>query len=237
LFKRYFVLGLPFMAVEKFYPRLFGDCICVSEASRQRFGIRRARVISNGINESLLDAAPADGDYISFVGRLHIHNKGLDTLVKAMAAGGGSVAIAGRGRDEGRLRDMVDRAGLGGKIRLAGYLDENEKARLISESRMFVLPSRYEGQGIVVLEAAACGKPVIVSDIPELSFAVEAGFGISFKAGDHKDLAEQIGRLWEDEGARRQMSRRAREYAKAYTWEKIAAQYEGFLVEAAKGAQ
>lgn len=233
LFKRYFVLGLPFMAIEKFYPRLFRDCICVSEASKQKFGLKEASVISNGISDSLLETDSIDGDYASFVGRLHIHNKGLDTLVKAAAIKRFKASVAGRGRDEAKLREMINGAGLSGRIGLAGYLDEDEKVRFISKSRLFVLPSRYEGQGIVVLEAAACGKPVVVSDIQELSFAVEAGFGISFKAGDHKDLAEKINLLWEDEDARKRMSGRAREFAREHTWGKIATEYEHVLIQVA----
>ncbi len=87
----------------------------------------------------------------------------------------------------------------------------------------------FEGWGIVVLEAAACGKPVIVSDIPELQYAVDAGFGISFKTGDAKDLASKIRFLLENEQLRIEMGQKAREYANDYTWDKISLDYEQFL--------
>ncbi len=82
-----------------------------------------------------------------------------------------------------------------------------------------------------LLEAAALGKPVIVSDIPELHYAVEAGFGLSFKSEDPCDLAKKIEFLLANEGLRKEMGRKAKEYAKDFTWDKIADEYEGFLIE------
>jgi len=61
------------------------------------------------------------------------------------------------------------------------------------------MPSRFEGQGIVALESASMGKPVIVSDIPGLRYVVENGFGISFKNEDIEDFKEKINYLWNNE--------------------------------------
>ena len=83
--------------------------------------------------------------------------------------------------------------------------------------------------------AAACGKPVVVSDIPELRYAVDAGFGISFKTGDAKDLSEKIKFLLEHEVLRREMGQRAKEYARGFTWDEIAARYESFLEDTSAG--
>ena len=68
--------------IERYYPKLFRNVICVSEASKNKFGLIGASVIPNGIDE-VSEAISPERDYISFVGRLHIHNKGLDTLIGA----------------------------------------------------------------------------------------------------------------------------------------------------------
>jgi glycogen(starch) synthase len=231
LFKRYFILGLPFMFVEQFYPGSFSDAITVSEASRTKFGLQNAVVIPNGIDSALLETVPSDGKYIAFLGRIQIHNKGLDTLIDALTLTDAAVALAGRGRDEERLTVLAKNKKVIEKIDLRGHLSEQEKADFLSRSKFLVLPSRYEGQGIVLLEAAACRKPVIVSDIPELRFAVEAGFGMSFRTGDAKDLAEKMDMLSKDEILRKEMGQKGREYAKAFTWDNIAEKYEDYLTQ------
>lgn len=241
LIKRYFILGVPFMIIEKFYPRLFKNIICVSEASRDKFGLSKAEIIPNGIDNGLFvtdflgNKHFEEKEYISYLGRLHIHNKGLDTLIKAMKKINIKLAIGGEGRDKIKLASLIEKSGLWNKVELKGFLTDNEKKNFLGSSKIFVLPSRYEGQGIALLEAAACGKPVIVSDIPELKYAVDAGFGISFKIGNATDLAEKIKFLWESDTLRQQMGQRAREYAKNYTWDKIAEGYEKFLIKITGG--
>lgn len=234
ILKRHGPAGVPFYLIEKLYPARFRHVICVSEASRTKFGISAAEVIPNGIDPRLLEAASrGEGDHAGFLGRLHIHNKGLDTLVEGAARAGVRVVLAGRGRDEGRLRSMVRKRGAAGQVEFRGYIPEEAKAEFFSGSRFLVLPSRYEGQGIVVLEAAACGRPVLVSDIPELAFAVEAGFGVSFKTGDAADLAEKLRLLSGDPELRKHMGLQGRRFAEGYSWESIAGRFERFLMEAA----
>jgi glycogen(starch) synthase len=237
LIKRYFLLGLPFMFIEQFYPRSFRNSITVSEASRTKFGLRDAVVIPNGIDSALLETVPSDDNYIAFLGRIQIHNKGLDTLIDALTFTDSKVAFAGRGRDEERLNVLAKNKKVIEKINLRGHLSEQEKADFLSRSTFLVLSSRYEGQGIVLLEAAACAKPVIVSDIPELMFAVEAGFGLSFRTGDAEDLAEKMNILARDETLRREMGKKGREYAKAFTWDRIAERYEEYLTEVVRAGQ
>lgn len=63
---------------------------------------------------------------------------------------------------------------------------------MLSEAKIFVLPSQNESFPVCILEAAAFMKSVIVSDIPELSFVLKEGFGLSFKSGSADDLSEKI---------------------------------------------
>jgi glycosyltransferase involved in cell wall biosynthesis len=102
---------------------------------------------------------------------------------------------------------------------------------------LFVMPSRYEGQPVTTLEAAAFGKPIIVSDIPELGYVVDAGFGLSFRTGDAEDLARKIDYLMANEQLRQEMGRRAKEYARHFTWDRVADQYERFLMDVADRAK
>jgi glycosyltransferase involved in cell wall biosynthesis len=117
-----------------------------------------------------------------------------------------------------------------GNIEWVGAVRGNEKTGFLGNAQFLVVPSRFEGQGIVVLEEAACGKAVIVSDIPELSYAVDAGFGISFKTGEAGDLAEKMKLLVGNEALRKGMGQRGIEFARRFTWDIITEEYELFLL-------
>ncbi len=93
------------------------------------------------------------------------------------------------------------------------------------------MPSRFEGQGIVALEVAALGKPLIVSDIPELRYVVENGFGISFRSGDVKSLKQAIEYMLSNETLIIEMGKKGRQYARQFTWDRIAEEYERYLTE------
>ncbi len=237
LFSRYNVLGLPFMLCEAIYPRFHGRAVAVSDESREKFGIPWAEVVPNGIDAGLLNMESSDEGYICYMGRLHEHNKGLDTLLKALAkCGDVRLVIAGRGPHEQSLKDRAESLGLNERVEFRGFLDEPEKNSLVAGASLFVLPSRYEGQGIVVLEAAALGTAVVVSDIPELGYAVRARFARSFPVGDAGALAGVINELLSDRDARAAMAGRGREYASGFTWDELARKYEEMLLSAAGGA-
>jgi glycosyltransferase involved in cell wall biosynthesis len=239
LFGRYWIAGLPFFIIERFYPLIFRHVTALSEATRTKIGISTAVIVPPGIDEGFFEdnsQAFSVGDtdrFLIYIGRLHIKNKGLDTLLNAMKDVDTGLLLAGRGKDEGRLKQMSKELSLK-NINFAGFVDEREKMNLLRSAWAMVLPSRFEGWGIVVLEAAACGKPVIVSDIPELQYAVDAGFGISFRTGDAKDLAQKAKLLLDNGQMRNDMGQKAREYAKNYTWDNIALDYERFLKEVSK---
>jgi glycosyltransferase involved in cell wall biosynthesis len=138
--------------------------------------------------------------------------------------------IAGGGKDDSKTRSLFSAAVGTGRAEFAGFVSGRAKTDLMRGCLFMVLPSRYEGQPVTVLESAASGKPVIVSDIPELRYAVDAGFGLSFRAGDSKDLAEKMMSLQENRSLRQEMGIRAREYAKQFTWDRIADEYERYLI-------
>jgi glycogen(starch) synthase len=235
ILKRWPVIGVPFFLIERFYPKLFRHVTALSEETRNKVGIADAYIVPAGISERLLENnvcsynAGNDGNgYVLYMGRLHIKNKGLDTLLYAMQDIDTKLLVVGRGRDENRLKDMMRELGLK-NVEIVGFVSEDNKIKLLKRGSIFILPSRYEGQGIVVLEAAACAKPVIVSDIPELRYAVDNAFGISFKTGDAEDLRNKIRFLLTHDEVRREMGWKAREYARTFSWDNISSIYEQYL--------
>jgi glycosyltransferase involved in cell wall biosynthesis len=227
ILNRYGMLGIPFYLVENIYPKLFRRSVSISLESARRFGLS-AEIIPCGINS--VCASKDLGSYVAFLGRISIHNKGLDTLLEAARGLDIQLKIAGRGRDVDTLLERIDRLGLKGRVEYVGFLKEEEKEDFLKGCRFLVLPSRYEGQGIVLLEAAAFGKPVLVSDIPELRYPVDMGFGESFRKGNSSDLKEKLIKMREDEDKLRAMSLRALEYAKNLSWDNIATRYERLLI-------
>ena len=232
--KKYAVLGIPFLVIEKFYPRLFRNALAELPEAKKKFGLRgNVRIMPNGFDPKLLSLEPEEEDYMLFIGRFHINQKGLDTLSEVMRLVGLRLVIVGGGKDEQAVKTLFKDTVETGRAEFAGYARGEKKEELLRKCLFMVVPSRYEGQPLIIMDAAACGKPVIVSDIPELKYAVHAGFGLSFKMGDAIDLAAKMNLLIADVSLRQKMGMRAREYARNFTWDNIAEDYEQYLLSVA----
>ncbi len=233
---------------ERIRPSRYRTIILVSEASRKRYGLddsegRRISVISNGIPEGLLGVRPGSSKYILYMGRIDIHTKGLDILLRAYRKFRNchediGLVIAGDGRDRKRFSALIN--GLPEKarsgIRQEGWVDGEDKTRLLSNALLVVAPSRHETQGIVTLEAMACGKALVVSDIPELGHAVTCGAGISFRSEDASALAAALTSLMNGHDLQA-MGQRGREWVKDYTWDSVALRFEAYLLSVLDNAR
>lgn len=90
------------------------------------------------------------------------------------------------------VRKRISSAGLGGRIELTGELDESRLASLYQDADLFVLPSLYEGYGMVIDEALAAGLPTISSDGGALATTAARPGVVQYRAGDVRALAARI---------------------------------------------
>lgn len=240
--------SVPMYAVEQFYPGLYDKFIFVSEVTREKVMKKVKRkvalcsVIPNGIDTALLSSLPseADRDYILFLSRIDIYTKGLDLLIKAfekISPEYPETRLILAGYEFDKVADLLAgcKPELREKIEYAGFVTGQDKIRLLSNARIFVLPSRHESAPISILEAAACGKPVLVSDIPELSFVTTEQIGLSFVSGSCESLTEKIILLLQDKALNTRCGENGRRYAEKFLWDSIAIEFEGFLHKALGG--
>ena len=107
-----------------------------------------------------------------------------------------------------------------------GKVSDNELHYIYQIAHVFVLPSLYEPFGLVVLEAMAKGRAVIVSDKVGISSVIKSGKdGIIVPYGNVKRLVEEIDFLLQNPKKREKIRKDARKTAKRYTWNKIAKKY------------
>lgn len=123
-------------------------------------------------------------------------------------------------------RPVVDHAanlGLDRDVRFVGFVPEEEKPLWYNSARFFVFPSQYEGFGLPVLEAFACGTPVITSNRSSLP-EVAGDAGLLVNPSDTHALADAMQRLSEDASLLRDLSRAGREQALRFSWRTAAQQ-------------
>ncbi|MGC8838071.1 MAG: glycosyltransferase family 4 protein, partial [Anaerolineae bacterium] len=122
--------------------------------------------------------------------------------------------------------------GLGEKVLFPGWVDDGDKPALYTLAEFFVFPSWYEGFGLPVLEAMACGTPVIASrraSLPE----IVGDAGLLVDPEDEGELASAMAHLWHSAEARQAWAERALERASRFRWEEAAVQTLACLREAA----
>ncbi|MBC8249028.1 MAG: glycosyltransferase family 4 protein [Anaerolineales bacterium] len=173
------------------------------------------------------------GDYILFVGTLQ-PRKNLTRLIEAFSniqypISNIQLLIAGKkGWLYEKIFRQVEELGLEGRVVFTGYVAEGDLPALLSGARLFVFPSLYEGFGLPVLEAMACGTPVVCSNASSLP-EVAGDAAVLVDPLDVEELAAAMERVLGDEKLRAGLIERGFEQAKKFSWEKCAHETLGVL--------
>ncbi len=189
-------------------------------------------VVSNGIDTTEFQPAevgdfyerfniPQNSVKLLFVGRL-FPEKSIDTIIRALPNiiknySDIHLMIVGGGHLREKLEGQVEILRVGVHVTFLGLVSEEDKILAYNASDIFVLPSLAELEGMVVLEAMACAKPIIISDA-EMSASrfFVAGNGFLFKTKNHEDLAMQVMKLISDIELRKKMGQISLENSKKY---------------------
>ncbi|MCX6800522.1 MAG: glycosyltransferase, partial [Candidatus Falkowbacteria bacterium] len=189
-------------------------------------------VISNGINLNEFKptqigdiyqryAIPHDTVKMIFVGRL-FPEKSVDTIIKALphiieAHKKVHLMIVGAGHLRPKLEKLVDKLDVRRHVTFLGLVSDQDKLLAYNASDIFIMPSFAELEGMAVLEAMACGKPIIVSDTKMSAARYFVGKnGFLFKTANPQDLAEQALKLITNSVLRRKMGEASFEKSKSY---------------------
>jgi D-inositol-3-phosphate glycosyltransferase len=123
----------------------------------------------------------------------------------------------------GRLKALRAELGLQEMVTFLGAREQDTLNYYYSAADVVVMPSHYESFGMVALEAMACGTPVIASDVGGLSYLVQNGVtGFHVPQRDPIALSSALEKVVLNPELRVQLSRQAVEYARQYSWERIA---------------
>ena len=166
-----------------------------------------------------------DKPYVLFVGTLE-PRKNVPVLFEALAEVRRHLdvtllLVGGRGWLDGPIQSAHARSGLGDAARFLGWLDQADLAVLYSHARVFALPSLYEGFGLPVLEAMACGAPVVCSDAGPLP-EVAGDAAVLLPPQDVRAWADAIRRLLTDEHLATSLRARGERRAREFSWEQSA---------------
>ena len=163
---------------------------------------------------------------VSYLGRIKKY-KSVDHLVRAFAiikreVPDARLVLLGDGDDVPRLKQLAAQLGLSG-VEFLGWVKSEEKVRYLQMSHVVANPSSKEGWGLTVIEANACGTPVVASDVPGLRDSVRDGeTGFLYPYGDIGNLAEKTIRILKDSSLRTEIERNAIEWAARFHWDKSA---------------
>lgn len=154
--------------------------------------------------------------------------KGVDTLVSAYSqiatrVQEDLVIVGKQGWFYESLFQLVRGMGLETRVHLTDYVPDEDMAGLYNLATAFVFPSRYEGFGLTVLEAMACGLPVISSNASSLREVV-GNAGILVAPGDIEGFAREMEKVATTDGLWRSLSARGLERSRFFSWRKAAEQ-------------
>jgi len=129
------------------------------------------------------------------------------------------------------LERYVQQVGLSSNVSFVGRVTEKEKIRLLHTASVFVSPSIQEGFGIVLLEAMACGLPIVAFDLPVYHEFMNFNSGTLIPLRDSYAMAEQIVRFLMDDEIRARMSAHNLAHVQQFDWDKVAEEKEQLLNE------
>ncbi len=205
---------------------------------------KRLRVVYAGVSKTFSPATtppPADkAKVILYVGNQR-HYKNLDTLVRAFStlrhrqgAHLHLLLIGPEGINSASIRELVRNLGLNDHVTFAGERRERELAAAYREASLFVCPSSYEGFSLPLLEAMACGTPVVCCDGGAQHELVGDASEV-VPAGDVPSLCDAMSRMLVDDAFRAKSVQAGIERAAAFSWDRTAQETLAIFREASKG--
>ena len=226
------------------------DAICVSCTEEERQFRRlygdpqgRIEIVAPGVEHAFFAPGdqggaraaldlPSDRPVLLFVGRIQ-PLKGPDVAIRALAAlgrpdalllvVGGASGVDGDG-ETGRARELVADLGLENQVRFVPPQPHHILSTYYRAADVVLVPSRSESFGLVALEAAACGVPVVASAVGGLLTLVDDGTtGFLVRGRAPEEFAKAIARILDEPALAESMGLAAAERAKRYTWSFAAA--------------
>ena len=231
---------------ESMVPRVYRGLpvIAVSPSTADelvRGGMRRSdiHVIPNGVDHALY--RPGTGPRVDVptvlaLGRVEPYKR-TELVVDAVAAlPGVRLIVARSGTGMAAVEARVAANGVADRVDVRGFVDEDEKVRLLQTSHLLASASEKEGWGLTVLEAGACGTPAVTSDAPGLRDAVRDGeTGLLVPSGDVAAMTSALRRLLDDAALRERLGVAAQRWAARFTWDAVTADV-AMVLDAARGA-
>lgn len=170
-----------------------------------------------------------------YLGRLKPY-KNVDIAIKAFAKviarnSDARLTIAGEGESRKSLERLVEKLHIEKNVSFAGRVTEEQKVALLGSSWAALQPSSFEGWGITVIEANACGTPVIASNVEGLRDSVVANkTGILVRELTSPAFAKEMNKLIDDHVKLGELSNAAYSWSQQFNWENSAHRFSGFVV-------
>jgi glycosyltransferase involved in cell wall biosynthesis len=172
-------------------------------------------------------------------GRLRRY-KGVDIVLRAFVRireriPNARLVVIGDGPDLPRLRRVAASLNLGESVEFAGHVSTDKMVEMINRSHLFLNASPKEGWGLTVVEANACGVPVVGSDRPGLRDSIlhdKTGYLVDY--GDDAAMAERAVELLGDRELWQRFSAAGLEWARSMTWERCADEMEALFLREAR---
>jgi glycosyltransferase involved in cell wall biosynthesis len=187
-------------------------------------------VMWNGVDEKIfcpLNNKEKLEKYVLYTGVLRAR-KGLFDLMKCVVLVKKIIPdikfiICGTGPLLQKLKEQVQNLGLEEQVIFLGRVDRKKLIQMYQNATIHVIPSIYEGLPTVLLEAMACGLPVVATNIGGNRDIISSNVnGLLVPPGSPKEMAQMISVLWVDESLRNRLGHSAREtILKKYTWDII----------------
>lgn len=203
--------------------------LTVSEFSKSKIiewsGVDESKVIvtGNGVSDVFKPVSNSNNAkryYLSVSNRKSHKNEKRIIQAFSSAKISNEIQLVMTGNPTTELADLIEHLGIKDKVFFTGYVEENELVTLYNNADVLLFPSQYEGFGIPVLEAMACGTPVITSNTTSLpEVAGEAAILVDPTSVDEIKAAIEI--LDSNSNLKNQMIEKGIIQSKKFSWEKI----------------
>ncbi|MFK5986668.1 MAG: glycosyltransferase [Pseudomonadota bacterium] len=239
--------------IKLIYPKL-STIVCITEGAKKSLNkilkpinksnciiINNPIEVNSGVDASLSRIEPdffndSNKEYLIVSAGTLNYRKGFDLLIKAMASlidDGVAVRliIYGDGPEKKNLNDLIIKLGIVEYIELYGFVED--LICMISKADLYVLPSRAEGFGMVILEAMLAGVPVLAADCPTGPREIlgDNEYGVLVKCSDIASMKDGIKMLLESKSLRQEYVKKASERVLHYNVGDVLEKWEALLLE------